>query len=329
MTHGVLVTGGAGYVGSVLVECLVRDGYWVRVLDSMIFGSAGLAAVQGECDIVHGDVTDGDCLARALHGIDSVVHLAAISNDSSGALDPDWTRQVNFEATRTLVDLARDAGTKRFIYASSSSVYGVQQQPDVTEDVPPNPLTIYSMTKAWSEEYLLAQGTTEFVPVSLRSATVCGCSPRQRLDTVVNLFVCDAVTKGVITVNGGEQYRPLIHILDLCDYYRRLVHAPAELVAGGVFNAGCGNYTLMEIATLVAEHVGGYVTITRRPRTARSRSYRITSTRIRETLDLAPRRSVSDAILELKSAFENGSIPDPDSSIYRNVERLKEIATAP
>ncbi len=328
MMPTVLVTGGAGYIGSVLVARLAQDGYAVRVLDSMIFGDAGLAAVRDRCDIVSGDLMDRDCLARALGGIEAVVHLAAISNDSSGALDPEWTRQVNFEGTKLVVDLAKAAGVTRFVYASSSSVYGVQEQPDVSEDVPPNPLTIYSMTKAWSEEYVLAQASAEFAPVCLRSATVCGYSPRQRLDTVVNLFVCDAVTKGVITVNGGEQHRPLIHIADVCDCYRRLLSAPAALVAGGVFNAGCGNYTLMEIARLVRDHVGEHVTITRRPRTPQSRSYRITSTRIQETLGLVPQRSVHDAIVELEAAFENHWIPNPERAIYRNIDRLKELATA-
>ena len=326
MAESVLVTGGAGYVGSVLVERLVRDGFEVRILDSMIFGSGGLAAVRDECEIMHGDVTDVDCLVQALRGVDCVLHLAAISNDSSGDLDPEWTTQVNFEATKQLTDLAKENDAVRFIYASSSSVYGIKTEPNVSEDLSLNPLTIYSKTKAWSERYVLAQESSDFAPVCVRSATVCGYSPRQRLDTVVNVFVCDALTKGEITVNGGEQQRPLIHIADLCDYYVHLLRAPVELISGAVFNAGGGNYALMEIAKLVADHLQKNVKITRRPRTAKSRSYHISSELVRAKLGLVPQRTVTDAIADLNAAFEDGLIPDPDDSVYRNIERLKEIA---
>lgn len=326
MADTVLVTGGAGYVGSVLVERLVRHGFAVRVLDSMIFGTAGLTAVEDDCEIIAGDITDVDCVTQALHGVDCVVHLAAISNDSSGELDPEWTRRVNLEATQTLADLATEIGAVRFLYASSSSVYGIKHEPDVSEDLPLNPLTIYSKTKAWSEQYLLAQQSSRFAPVCVRSATVCGYSPRQRLDTVVNMFVSDAVTRGEITVNGGEQQRPLIHIADLCDYYVHLLRAPVELISGTVFNAGAGNYALMEIAELVAHYVNRNVMITRRQRTKKSRSYRISCDRIRSRLGLFPQRSVADAITDLKAAFEDGRIPDPGDSVYRNIERLKEIA---
>ncbi len=326
MADTVLVTGGAGYVGSVLVERLVRHGFAVRVLDSMIFGTAGLTAVEDDCEIIAGDITDVDCVTQALHGVECVVHLAAISNDSSGELDPEWTRRVNLEATQTLADLATEIGAVRFLYASSSSVYGIKHEPDVSEDLPLNPLTIYSKTKAWSEQYLLAQQSSRFAPVCVRSATVCGYSPRQRLDTVVNMFVSDAVTRGEITVNGGEQQRPLIHIADLCDYYVHLLRAPVELISGTVFNAGAGNYALMEIAELVAHYVNRNVMITRRQRTKKSRSYRISCDRIRSRLGLFPQRSVADAITDLKAAFEDGRIPDPGDSVYRNIERLKEIA---
>jgi len=134
------------------------------------------------------------------------------------------------------------------------------------------------------------------------------------------------VTKGEITVNGGEQQRPLIHIADLCEYYVHLLRAPVELISGAVFNAGAGNYALMEIAKLVARYVDRNVVIAKRPRTRKSRSYRINCDRIRSRLGLFPQRTVADAITGLKAAFEDGRIPDPGGSIYRNIERLKEIA---
>lgn len=321
----VLVTGGAGYVGCVLVPKLVRLGYAVTVLDWMMFGAGGLDEVRAACTIVEGDIRDLRCLDHALSGADAIVHLAAISNDSSGILDPALTARVNVDAAQALVRLAKQRGVRRFVFASSSSVYGVKHEPEVTEDLPPAPLTIYAQSKADMEAFLETERTAAFCPVSIRSATVCGASPRQRLDTVANLFTIDALAQGHIRVNGGEQLRPLVHIDDVADCYAHLLSAPTEAVAGQVFNAGACNETLLRIAEAVRAVIGPHVEIVRAPRSPDSRSYRISSRKLEDQLGFTCRRTLQQAVLDLRVAWDMGRIPDPSASVYRNVARMREM----
>lgn len=319
----VLVTGGAGYVGSVLVPKLLEKGYDVRVLDSMLFGSQGLDSVKDKCEIIVGDIRNYDLMEKCLESIDSVIHLAAISNDPCSDLDPKLTIQVNFEATKNLVRLAKEKGVKRFIYASSSSVYGIKQESNVTEDLSLEPLTIYSKTKEWAEQIVRQSNDNNFTSVIIRPATVCGYSPRMRLDLTVNILTDHAINNGKITVFGGEQKRPNIHIGDMTDYYIELLQVSKEKIAGETFNAGYENYTVMEIAEMVREIIGNNVAI-ERTETDDLRSYHISSEKIKRVLNLFPKRTIKDAVRDLKNAFENGLIPNPSDSNYKNIQKMKE-----
>lgn len=326
----VLVTGGAGYVGAVLVPRLLDAGYEVTVLDLYLYGDDVLAGVAGDprLEEVRGDIRDQDLLERLLPGCDAVIHLACISNDPSFELDPTLGRSINFDAFEPLVRIARRAGVRRFVYASSSSVYGVKETPAVTEDLPLEPLTDYSRFKALCEEVLLREATPTFVPVVLRPATVCGYSPRLRLDLTVNILTNLAVHKGRITVFGGTQMRPNIHVDDMADLYVRVLELPDDAVAAKTWNAGYENHTVSELAGIVRRVVGPSVEIETTP-TDDLRSYHISSERIRNDIGFVPLRTVEDAVSGLAAAFSAGRVPGAlDDSRYYNVKRMQELALA-
>src|SRR2546426_7958663 len=243
----VLVTGGAGYKGCVLVPKLLEAGYRVVVYDLMLFGSEGLAA-HPNLQLVTGDIRDTKRFARCLQGVDQVIHMACISNDPSFDLDPSLSRTINYECFEPMVKASRDAGIERFVYGSSSSVYGVSDAPDVTEDHPLVPLTDYNKYKGLCEPILRRYQSPEFTTVVIRPATVCGYSPRMRFDLTVNILTNHAVNKGLITVFGGDQKRPNIHIDDICELYVQLLSAPTELIAGEIFNAAYQNHTVAQLA---------------------------------------------------------------------------------
>ena len=219
----ILVTGGGGYVGSVLVPLLLEAGYKVRVLDLFIYGKQvfdGITAAHRlNLELLEGDLRDTALLKKSLSGCDAVIHLACISNDPSFELDPALGRSINYEAFLPLVDIAKDSGVRRFIYASSSSVYGVKEEQNVTEDLPREPLTDYSRFKAMCEDELEKRRSSGFTTLTLRPATVCGWSPRMRLDLSVNILTNHAVNKGKITVFGGAQLRPNFHVRDCAELW--------------------------------------------------------------------------------------------------------------
>lgn len=325
MQEKVLVTGAAGFVGASLVPKLLNFGYDVRALDLMIFGDYGLNSVREKCEIIKGDIRNEDTLKRSLDGIDYVIHLAAISNDPMGKLNPELTWGINFDGTVGLVRAARESGSKRFIYASSSSVYGIKDEPKVTEDLPLDPITIYSKSKAESERIVIGESKNDFVTTCIRPATVCGYSPRLRLDVIVNIFAYQALTSKEILVNGGTQTRPNIHIDDMTSLYAFLLKAPADVINGQIYNFGGNNHTAMELAEITKENIGEDVNIIQRPATTDSRSYAISSAKIRNHLSIMPKRSIGDAVSDLKLAFERGLVPDPHNIKYRNVEVMKKL----
>jgi nucleoside-diphosphate-sugar epimerase len=253
----VYVTGGAGYVGAVLVPKLLAAGYQVRVLDLFIYGQDVFPSCQGNpgLTLIKGDMRDQDLLRRTLAGCDAVIHLACISNDPSFELDPSLGKSINYDCFRPLVEISRDSGVHRFIYASSSSVYGVKEEENVTEELSLEPLTDYSKFKAMCEEELAEYQSPDFTTVTLRPATVCGYSPRLRLDLSVNILTNHAYTNNKIRVFGGDQYRPNIHIDDVTDLYVKLLQLPAEQVAGKIWNAGWENKTINTIAEIVRDNV--------------------------------------------------------------------------
>jgi nucleoside-diphosphate-sugar epimerase len=319
----ILVTGGAGYVGSNLVPKLLAAGYRVTVLDLCIYGDV-LAAHPG-LRIVTGDLRNPEHVADALQGCDAVIHLACISNDPSFDLDPTLGRSINYDCFRPLVRASKDAGVLRFIYASSSSVYGIKNAPDVHEDLPLEPLTDYSKYKAMCEDVLMAEREPGFVTVILRPATVCGYAPRLRLDLTVNILTNLAINNGRITVFGGAQFRPNLHVEDMTDLYAMLLEAPDAAVDGKVWNAGYHNLKVMEIAEKVREEIGPRVEIVDTP-TDDHRSYHVSSERIRRDLGFAARRTVENAIVDLRDAFASGRVPNSmTDDRYYNIKRMQAL----
>jgi nucleoside-diphosphate-sugar epimerase len=323
----VLVTGGAGYVGAVLVPRLLERGYRVKVLDLYMYGDDVLGAVAGDPNLeqVKGDIRDRKLLERIMPGTDAVIHLACISNDPSFELDPDLGRSINYDAFLDLVAVAKDSGVQRFIYASSSSVYGVKSDENVTEDLPLEPLTDYSKYKALCEEVLLKAQAPGFTTVVLRPATVCGYSPRLRLDLTVNILTNYAVNSGRITVFGGRQKRPNIHIDDMAAVYLRLLEASDEQIAGRVFNAGYENHTVMQLAEMIRGVVGRSTEIVTTP-TDDNRSYHISSEKIRREIGFAPTHTIEDAARGLVAGFAAGRIPNPMTDIrYYNIRTMQAL----
>ena len=323
----VLVTGGAGYVGAVLCPKLIEAGYRVRVLDTCWYGTDVLDSIAGDpnFELMVGDIRVVETVRAAVEGCTDVIHLACISNDPSYDLDPTLGESVNFTAFEPLVRAAKEAGVQRFIYASSSSVYGVKEEMKVTEDLALEPLSDYSRFKAECEPILLDSASDDFTVTILRPATVCGYSPRQRLDVVVNILTNYAINRGVIRVFGGDQYRPNLHIQDMCRAYLHVLAAAPDKVQRRIFNVGGVNHTVREIAEIVKTNVGGDLTVQVEP-TDDNRSYRISSDLIAETIGFRPEKSVGDAVQDLVAAFDQGLLPDSmTASRYFNLQRMHEI----
>ena len=321
----VLVTGGAGYVGSRLVPKLLDAGYEVAVLDLFIFGEDVFEHLRGNPRLteVKGDLRNSTDVTRALFGCDAVVHLACISNDPSVDLDPALGRSINYDCFRPLVRASKAAGVRRFIYASSSSVYGIKSDPEVSEDLPLDPLTDYSKYKALCERVLAEEHEPGFVTVTLRPATVCGYAPRLRLDLTVNILTNLAVNTQRITVFGGEQLRPNLHVEDMTDLYLMLLEAPDRIVDGKIWNAGYDNLKVREIADMVRAKVGNDVDVIVTP-TDDHRSYHVSSKKIRQELGFVPRHTVEDAIIDLKLAFDGGKVPNAmTDDRYYNIKRMQ------
>jgi nucleoside-diphosphate-sugar epimerase len=329
----VLVTGGAGYVGAVLVPEMLSRGYRVRVLDLLIYGEHVLEAVKDHpnLEVVRGDIRDADLVQSAVRGCNAVIHLACISNDPSVELDPSLSQSINYEAFGPLVRISKEQGVRRFILASSGSVYGVSDAPEVTEDHPLVPISLYNKYKAMCEPVLLNEQSSEFVPVVIRPATICGYSPRQRLDLTVNILTNHAVNAGRITVFGGAQMRPNLHIQDMVDLYLMLLEAPDRLVAGKIYNAGHQNHTVARTAEIVRGVVcrlmpeRGEIPIVATP-SDDPRSYHISSDKIKRELGFVPKRTIEDGARDLAGAFQAGRLPDPMTDIrYYNIQMMKAV----
>jgi nucleoside-diphosphate-sugar epimerase len=332
----VLVVGGAGHIGTVLVPMLLERGHEVTVLDTYWFWSSEreyAAAVEKSLPAGHsfslnllrnGDIRDSDAVYAAMNGIDAVIHLACLSNDPSAELDTAFTYNVNYDGSKIVIDEAVKKKIKRFVYASSSSVYGIKEG-DVTEETEPNPLTQYSILKLKVEQYL--QSVSLPCWTIIRPSTVCGPSPRMRIDLVVNIMTYNAVKKGKIVVFGGEQKRPLIHIKDISRLYCDLLEAPVELINQKIFNAGTDNLTLNQIAHLVRDVVrdelGREVPIEVQS-TNDNRSYHVSSKKIKEELNFVPTYSISEAVKDLVR-FYNNSSEDFEADKNYNIKTMKKV----
>lgn len=326
----VLVFGGAGYCGSLLVPQLLNEGWEVSVYDKMWYGFDQFPK-SSKLHLIEGDVRDLAKVRQACVGQNSILHLACISNDASFELDEELSTSVNLNSFEPLVIVAKEAGVKRFVFASSSSVYGVSDSPDVTEEHPLVPLTLYNKYKGMCEPLLLKHTGKDFVGVIFRPATVCGYSPRQRLDLSVNILTNHAVNKNKILVFGGDQLRPNLHIQDYADLCKLLLTAPDDKVANQIFNVGFDNMSIMAIAQAVKKVVEEIfpekndipieVTTSNDPR-----SYHINSDKIRRALGFQPKYSVEDAVRDLCKAFREGKLPNSfDDDHYYNVRTMKLI----
>ena len=320
----IFITGGAGYVGSALVPKLLNLGYEVTVLDLMIYGQEVLDDHK-KLTKIQGDIRDQDLLRKILPGHKYLIHLACISNDPSFELNPTLGKSINLDAFDPLVKISIKSKIQRFIYASSSSVYGIKKEKNVHEDLKLEPLTDYSKFKVDCEKILNDYTSEEFETVIIRPATVCGYAKRQRLDVVVNILTNLAYHKRKITVYGGEQLRPNIHIDDMVNVYLKSISADKKIINGQTFNAGYDNFTINEIAKFVKEIIGKDVEL-EKIKTDDNRSYHVSSQKIKDILNFEAKFTIQDAIKDLKEAFDKkkllNSLEDPK---YFNIKKMQEI----
>tara|TARA_B100000989_G_C19521276_1_gene464279 strand:+ start:648 stop:1637 length:990 start_codon:yes stop_codon:yes gene_type:complete len=320
----ILVVGGAGYVGTELTKKLLNLNYEVSVLDLFIYGEKVLGDHKN-LSIIKGDLRDKDLLKKIIPGHTDLIHLACISNDPSFELNPDLGKSINFDSFGPLVDISKDNGIKRFIFASSSSVYGIKSDKDVVEDAALEPLTDYSIFKAKCEEILLKRNNQDFVTTIIRPATVCGYSDRLRLDLVVNLLSNLAFHKREITVLGGGQLRPNININDMCSSYIDILNQEEKKVSGKVYNVGYENFPVIEIAKMVKNVIGDDVNILKKESND-NRSYHISSKKIYNEIGFYPKFTIEDAIKDLKNCFEKKILSDPlNNEFYFNIKRMNSI----
>lgn len=320
----VLVTGGAGYVGSVLTGKLLANNYKVRVLDLFLYDPHSLDEYKSETnlEIVKGDIRDKDIVETACADCDVIIHLASISNDPTAELDENITKSVNYDSYPLLLETAKKAGVKRFINASSSSVFGIKTEENVTEELEPEPITTYSKYKALSETLVTEAASENFVTVNIRPATICGYSPRQRFDLTVNVLTKSAITKGVITVHGGQQMRPNVTMEDITDLYIKMIEIEGDKINGDTFNYGFENLKVIEIAEMVKETLSRDVEIKIEP-VVDQRNYHISSEKIVKKLGIRPKFTITDMIEQLEIAFNAGKYPDPDADKYSNIKIMK------
>ena len=318
----IFITGGAGYVGAMLVPRLLAEGYTVTVLDLMLYGEDVIKPHEN-LKMVKGDIRDTDLVLKIIPGNDVVIHLACISNDPSFELNPNLGKSINLDAFEPMVQISKDNGVSRFIYASSSSVYGVKEEKDVHEEMSLEPLTDYSKFKADCEKILAKFQAPDFTTVTIRPATVCGYSTRQRLDVVVNILTNLAFHKREISVFGGKQYRPNIHIKDMVAAYLLLIEAPKEKIAGEIFNVGFENQTVSELSETVKNVVGDDVKLITTS-TNDNRSYHISSEKIKNKLGFVAMHSIEEAAIDLKKAFEDGLLPNSlNDNKYFNIKTMQ------
>ena len=319
MKSTVLISGGGGFVGTVLTDRLLNLGHSVRVLDTFWFGD--FLPPHERLTKITGDLRDPRAVGAALDGADTVIQLACLSNDPTSDLDPDLTRSINFDGCRDIIHAARRKGVSRFIYASSASVYGVRDEPNIVEDMPLQPITLYSRYKAEIEDELFAINDPSFTTVAVRNSTVSGFSPRMRLDLIISIFVRAALRRKLITIEGGNQLRPLIHMQDLVDFYVLLLNADAAKIHQQAFNVSSDNYKVIDVAKMVQDRIpcefafAGFTD---------PRSYHVDTGKVERMLGYKTSRTIESAIDEVKAALVDGRIDDEDPRCY-NIRHMKTL----
>ncbi|MDQ3620046.1 MAG: SDR family oxidoreductase [Actinomycetota bacterium] len=320
----VLVIGGAGFVGSVLVRELIEHGYRVTVMDALMYGDESIRDLYGrpDFDVVKGDLRSVESIVRSVKSTDAVIHLGGLVGDPACNLDEKLTQDINLHATRTIAEAARGLGVRRMIFASSCSVYGVGAG-TVDEDSPLHPVSAYAQTKVDSEKLLLSLNNDEFSPVILRFGTFYGLSPRPRFDLVVNMLVAKALAESEISIFGGQQVRPFVHVRDGARVISQCLRAPLSAVKGQVFNVGSDseNHSLAEVAEMVRAMVEG-TRVNYEEAAAAEADYRVSFAKIRDRLGFENSITLADGLLELKEALESGTIAHYLDQKYSNVKAL-------
>ena len=320
----IFITGGAGYIGSKLVPKLLESGYEVTVLDLMIYGENVLDNHK-KLKKIKGDIRNKNLLEKIIPGHDAVLHLACISNDPSFELNPSLGKSINYDAFEPLVKVSVESKVNRFIYASSSSVYGIKKEKNITEDMKLEPLTDYSKFKGGCEKILNSYKSDNFTTTTIRPSTVCGYAKRQRLDLVVNILTNHAFHNKEIKVFGGDQLRPNVHINDMADSYLAVLDAPSKKINGEVFNVGFKNQSVNELANDVKEVIGSDVKIIH-TKSDDNRSYHVSSEKIRDVLNFNTKYTVKDAVSDLKNAFEKKSLINTfNDEFFFNIKRMQSI----
>ena len=329
----ILVTGGAGYVGSVLSRALLARGYHVRVLDSLLYGGEALLGLYAEdrFEFVHGDVRSAAVVGSALDGVEAVVHLAALVGDPVCSLEPALAREVNLDASLQLLELSRRHGVRRFLFASTCSNYGrmADSSSYLTEDSELRPVSLYAETKVAVEQALLAPAAGPIAGV-LRFATVFGLSPRMRFDLTVNEFALELATRRRLTIYGEQFWRPYIHVRDAAEAIRLALEAPEAAIRGQAFNVGdtSQNYQKGALAELVRAQVGDGCRIERVHKTEDPRDYRVRFDKIADALGFRITRTVEDGVREVLGALSQGVIRDVEHPRYSNEKALRAQAAA-
>jgi nucleoside-diphosphate-sugar epimerase len=323
----ILVTGGAGYIGSVLVRELLKEGYGVRVFDALYFGKQSLSEIEDRIEIIQGDVRRFP--ESVLKGCSAVIHMGSLSNDPTADFDPKANHEINCEGTRLIAEACKKAGVKRMTFASSAAVYGFQVGEIANEDAKTNPQSEYSRSKLDAERVLLSLADGSFCPVILRQATVYGLSSRMRWDLVVNTMTKDAFSRNKIAVFcEGENWRPLVSVNDVARAHIRCMEAPQSDVHGQIFNLVHDNLMILELAGVMKAylHKKKKIEVDVVSGEKESRSYRISGEKMKKVLGFEPRLSIGDAVNEIYSAVLMGRYADFENPIYYNIKWMKLLA---
>ena len=322
----VLLVGGGGYVGVELQRFLAESNYHVRVLDTFWYPNGKWNKADGafvsQIEYFDGDIRDRDIVNKALKGIDSCIHLACISNDPSYELNPELGRSINFDSFGMFVEEINKSSVESLIYASSSSVYGVKKEENVTEELLCEPLTDYSRFKVMCEDLALKYISNKICLTIVRPSTVCGYSRRQRFDLVVNILTLSALTRSEINVDGGAQFRPNLHIKDMISSYKQILEADPEVIDRKIYNVAGENLTVLQIAQKVKSQIANGSTINIVP-VVDQRSYRVSGEKIATEIGFTPKHSVDEAIMDIKQAYSSGKYLNFESELYFNIKRMK------
>jgi len=319
INNKILIVGGGGYVGTKLSYHLLLKGYNVSVLDTFWFGN--YFNESNGIKLIKGDIRNEKILIEVCKNQDVVILLACLSNDPMADIDPDTTKNINYRAVANVIKYAKESGVNKLIYASSASVYGIQEIERVTEDIPLKPLTLYSKFKADIEKIVNQYASDDFTVVSVRSATVCGYSPRMRLDLLVNFFVFLAMKNKMIFIEGGEQIRPLINIKDIVEFYELMINAPKEKIHKEIFNVSSGNFKVIDVAYKVQNIIPCEINFSE---VIDTRSYPVCADKAEEVLSYNPKYSYEDAIHEVKDAIETKKLDINDPKMF-NLKYLKTL----